>query len=874
MKLPESTVRAKSDSPADSLAVLTGLEDPPGGGRCFRPGHDARKRFAGVLLALGLAVGSAAAQRATFVDRPVLFRHLTTGDGLSQGTVHRILQDRQGFMWFATDDGLNRFDGYNFKTYRAAVDTPGSLESSVVFDIAEDYRGRLWVGTWGGGLSLFDQRAERFTVYRAESGNPRSLSDDRVNCLLPDPDGGIWVGTEGGLNLFHPETGHVTQYHGTPGDPASLSGEWIRSLYIDGEGVLWVGTDAGLNRFDRLRRSFARFRHDPGDPASLPHDQVLGMTGDGAGRLWVFTTAGVCRLDGAAGKFNRIADDGHPLVPLAGIPVRDILRDRSGVTWFGTAQGLYRLAPDSRRLERFTHDPDDPATLVGDSVIALCQDRSGVLWVGTLGQGGSTYQPGRQKFVPVRSREDGTTLSEVFGVLIEGRRIWLGTRAGLRSFDLPGAGKPDSGNLAGDFAQAFPACRDALEGRLTSVLFRDRGGTLWLAVRDFGLFRLSPDRSASALYRELMVGRDPVPVTQVLDLYEDQAGILWLGTDGFGLVRWDLRSGRIDAFRHDPRDHRSLGSDYVTKILEGADGTLWVGTWGGGVNLMDRAAGRFHRLVHQPGNLRSLSHNIVNTAFLDSRGTIWVGTYGGGLNRYDQARGEFARFTVREGLANDVVCGILEDGRGDLWVSTYSGLSRLERSTGRFTNYTSADGLQADEFNIRAQARSRDGWLVFGGTRGFNAFRPEEIGVNAFIPPVVFTGYQRFVYGGGTEVRGFLGAGDIELSYRDSVTLAFAALDYTNPAKNRFAYRLEGGYTDWVQLGTRHEITFANLSPGSYTLRVRGSNDEGKWNERGTSVAIVVHPPFYQTWWFRLALAAVAAALLYCGYRAWATRHR
>lgn len=829
-----------------------------------------RRRLALTLIVLCLAVGSAVARPA------VRFQHLTTGDGLSQGLVHRILQDRQGFMWFATDDGLNRFDGYDFKTFRSQVDTPGSLGSNTVFDIVEDSRGRLWAGAWGGGLSLFDRGTERFTTYRADAGDSRSLSDDRVNCLLPDPSGGLWIGTEGGLNFFNPETGDFTHHRSEPGNPASLSDDWVISLHLDRGGALWVGTLHGLNRFDKSAGSFTRFWHDAGNQGRLPQDQVLAIAEDSAGRLWAGTSGGLFHLDLPGGEFKRFATDPGQQALLGEASVSAILEDREGTLWFGTKGGLFRLDPKNGRVDRFTHDPAAPDTLVGNEVISLGQDRSGVIWVGSRGQGLSTYKPGRLKFVPRRTEKTGAAILQVHGILMDGEKIWVGTRSGLKCLDLAETPERESvrPDLRETFSRAFAGTRNLWEGREITTLCRDRTGTVWIAVRDAGLYRLSLDGGRSVLYPNLPHGQDAVRGNQILELFFDRSGIAWVGTDGSGLIRLDPRDESVVSYRHNPLDTSSIGNDYAMAMAEDAGGILWVGTWGGGISRLDRATGKFEHLAHRSGDIHSLSHDIVTCVFRDSREWIWVGTYGGGLNRYDRARGGFERLTVKDGLANDVVCGILEDSRGELWISTYGGLSRFNPSNRRFTNYTEADGLQAGEFNLHASARSPDGLLIFGGPKGVNAFRPDDIAANSFVPPLVFTGYRRLVYGGPLEDRMFVGAEGIDLSYRDSLTLGFAALDYTNTRKNQYTYELEGSYAEWVHLGNRHEITFANLAPGNYTLLIRGSNDEGVWNERGISALVVVHPPYFQTWWFRLALAALAVVLLFCSYRAWSSRQR
>ncbi len=802
-------------------------------------------------------------------ERDIRFRRLTPSDGLSQGTVHAILQDRQGFLWFGTDDGLNRYDGYSFRTYRSAVDEAGTLGSNVIFCLAEDGRGRLWAGAWEGGLNCFDPATERFRVFRARPGAAGTLSDDRLNAIVPDPSGKMWVATEGGLNLFDPDTGNCTRFRRRPGASGSLADDWVNALHLGADGVLWVGTRRGLCRFGPDRRSFDPIPFPAGPNAAPFSDHVTALEEDSSRRLWVGTSGGLFYLDRASTALVPFlaGDDGRPLI---GGAVWALFEDRDGLLWIGTSSGLYRLDRRNGRLDHCVHDPRDPSSLGDNFVLALAQDRSGVLWVGSRGRGLSSYKPGRLKFGSVWSGSGGPLAADVYSILPEpDGSVWLGTRGGLARGSLSGGGEGAATGgpyLAERFAEAFADSRHLWEKRLVQSLLRDRRGGYWVAVRDAGLFHLPAGGGTPRMYRNLPGDIDAFRSNQILTLFEDRSGAIWMCRDGSGLVRLNPADGSVVTYRRRPADPASLANDYVMMVAEDADGTLWAATWGGGVSRLNRATGKFDCLRHRPGDPRSLSHDIATTVYRDSRNTLWVGTYGGGLNRYDRVTGGFDRFTVKDGLANNIVCGILEDDQGDLWISTYGGISRFQTAIGRFASYTEADGLPANEFNIRSCARMDDGRLLFGGVRGACVFRPEAFSPNPTVPPLVFTGYRRFGPGGIPEERHWVGKEELDLSYRDSVTIGFAALDFTNPSKNRYAYQLEGGYPGWVQLGSRHEITFASLAPGVYTLRVKGSNDDGVWNERSIALTIRVEPPFWQTAWFRLAGLALLVGLLAAGY--------
>ncbi len=697
------------------------------------------------------------------------FERISTGEGLSQATVTAILQDRTGFLWFGTQDGLNRFDGSGFEIFRNDPNDPGSLGNTWVQALLESPSGDIWIATRGGGLNRWLRDRDAFERWRHDPDDPTSVAADQQRALLRDGDDLLWVGTEeSGLDRFDPASGGFTHFRHDRQDPASLSDDRVRALLEDSSGRLWVGTDSGLNLM-RADGTFAHYRHDPGDLESLGNDRVDWLLEDRGGVLWIGTEgAGVSKWDPRKWLFSN--DSVRPS-DLGNASVLALTLDGAGRLWIGTAGGGVDVVDrESGELTRYRHDPTDPTSLSADLVTAMTTDRRGTVWVGTMS-------------------------------------------GGLNRFD-------------------------AASGTFTR-------------------YRHDPARPDS-------LGHDGV-----MTLYEDPSGNLWAGTYGGGVNR--LRSdGGFDRWRHDPDDPETLSNDRVTAFAARPDGTLWVGTFGGGVNWFDPASGRFVRVRNEPERPTSLSHNSVWMMLVDEDGVLWVGTQGGldRLVRFDEATGEahFRRYGVADGLAGQFVFAILPDREGNLWISTNSGLSRFDPRTETFKNYDASHGLQSDEFNMMAYARGRDGELFFGGILGFNSFYPERISENTTVPPVVLTSFSKL----NRPVKLGRPISDVEelvLDWRDSViSFEFAALDFTAPEKNQYRYMLEGFDDNWIDHGNRRRVTFTNLDPGTYTLRVQGSNNDGVWNQDGIALRLVIPPPFWATLWFRALVGLGAVGLVFLGY--------
>ncbi len=790
----------------------------------------------------------------------IRFSRVSIEQGLSQSTVSCILQDRTGFMWLGTHDGLNRYDGDRFIVYRHDADDPRSLSHGFILDIAEDSAGDLWIGTQDGGLNRWHRETNDFTRYQHDPQNPQSLAGDRVRRVLIDRTGILWIGTaESGLDRLDPETGIFEHFRHDLEDATSVSDDQIRTLYEDRVGNLWVGTLGGLNLFDRMAKTFIRYRHDDSNATTLSDDRVRSILEDASGNLWVGTFEGLNRLNRATLTFDRFAHAPADPTSLSDNLARALFEDADGRLWIGTEGGLNLFQPESENFIHYRHSAADPTSLSSDLVMSVFQDRGGVLWIGTLAGGVNKWNPVTWSFAHYkRDPTDPASLSSnrVFAFSKDDRgTVWVGTLdAGLNAWD----------RRHGRFVhyRHDPEDPDSLGSDAVASLLHDHQGVLWVGTVSAGLHRFHPETRGFSRYDHDPEKPGSLSNSGVMSLFEDRQGVLWVGTYGGGLNRFRPDSGSFEVFRNDPRDPSSLSNDRVTAFAESGDGTLWIGTGGGGLNRFDPETGLFQAFRHDPDSTASLGSDAVNALHVDGEDNLWIGTHGGGLVRLvslddENGSAEFVSYSKSQGLPNANVVGVHSGGDGALWLSTYSGLSRFDPQAETFKSYDLSHGLQSDEFNVGAHFMSAEGELFFGGINGFNAFQPDLVETNSHAPPVVLTAVFKLH----KEVPLTAETDELVVGYRDwVVSFEFAALDYTAPEKNHYAYKLEGLTKDWVELGNLHRADLTNLDPGSYVLRIKGSNNDGVWNEDGIALAITVVPPPWRSWWAYTLYALTAAS--------------
>jgi len=830
-----------------------------------------------VLLRVSVIILAGVAVVASAGRERIDFGHISLEQGLSQSIIEQIVQDRMGFMWFATEDGLNRFDGYRFALHKNVPGDPQSLSYNEVKALYEDREGYLWVGIFSSGLNRFDPSTEKVVRYQHDHNRPDSLGADTVRCVLEDSSGRLWVGTEGGgLDLLDRETGTFVHHRADPDVSGAISHNDVRTIFEDRDGALWIGTNGGgLNRFDPDRGLFTVFRHSADDPASLSNDNVLAIHEDHTGILWVGTYGGgLDALDRTTGRFTHYPNDPAAPSSLSSDLVKSICEDHEGALWVGTdGGGLNRFNRENHTFTSFRHDPTDTYSLSSDRVYAVFQDRSQVLWVGTYGGGLNYFDVSRKGFRRYSNdpNNDNSLSHNIVWSFHEDPDgvLWVGTDGG-------GLNRLDRSTGKWRRFLYRPEDPTSLSHNTVRVVFGDREGRLWVGTHGGGLNRL--DRATGRFYQYRHNTDDPTSLShdELRSISQDRSGSIWIGTFGGGIDRLDPATGEFTHFRHDPDNPASLSHDFIRFAFEDSRGALWVGTQGGGLNRLDPGSSAFVHYRHDPDDPTSIGTDHVFAVHEDESGTMWFGNFGGGVSRLDRQTGRFKRYREGDGLAGDSVYAMLEDHLGTLWFSTTNGLSRFDPVTELFRNFDVRDGLQSNEFNGGSAYRSGKGEMFFGGINGFNAFFPYEININSVVPNVVVTDIQLFnqSIGVGDEVGGRIlldrsvtFTRHIDLSYSDNViTLEFAALHYSSPGKNLYAYCMQGFSDEWIPVSAdRRYATFTGLRPGKYLFSVRGANSDGFWNNEGTSLALTVKPPFWARWWFRLTglvlLAGLAAAV-------------
>ena len=795
------------------------------------------------------------------------FQHLTVENGLSQNLVRAIMRDRKGFMWFATENGLNRYDGYSFRVYQHDPADSTSLSNNMVADIVEDRKGRIWIATATGGLNRLDRETDRFVRFRNNPKDPNSLAQNNLSCARMDSQGVIWIGTSAGLDRWDEDAGRFRHFGREPGETDALQGSAVQSLCLGRDQSLWVATTNGFFRIHPDRKRVDRFSQDPKNPNGLAGNDQFAVIEDENGKIWIGTTGGgLNAYDPATGRWSLIRSDPRNQDGLGQNTIRCLGTDGAGLLYIGTENGgLTVMDLKTRRMRRYMPDLADPSSISSNSIRSVYHDGRGTLWVGTYNGGVNLSSPYLQRFTSYSAQPNGLLNPHVTS-LYEDRRgdLWIGVDGG-------GLNRLDS--RTGRFAHFLhdPGLPSSLCGDAVLCILEDRENRLWIGTWAAGLDRLDPATGRFTHYRTRFQDWNAGGKENISLLAEDTDGSV-IAAAGAGLHVLDRSR---DLFIPWETKYRIPGLN-TSKILcyhRDRQGIAWMGGWTG-LKRVDLKNRTFRHFQPDPSAPNSLSDVNVLCILEDSRGQIWVGT-GLGLDRYDPVTGGFAVTTMKQGLPSNSIQGLLEDGIGNLWIATARGLALWiggveDPDRPAFRIFDATDGLPGDEFKYGAAFKTRSGELLFGGQRGFVAFYPDRIRDNPIPPPVAITGFSIFnvpVQPGtkASPLKKTIWETDaVTLSYRQSVlTFEFSALNYILPQKNRYAYLLEGFEKNWNEVGIRRTATYTNLNPGRYVLRVKASNSDGVWNEEGVSLRLRITPPFWKTSWFTLLCILAAGASVY-----------
>jgi PAS domain S-box-containing protein len=797
----------------------------------------------------------------------VRFEHLTIDDGLSQNAGLAFLQDQQGYLWFGTQDGLDRYDGYKIVEYKNDPENKNSLSSNSIISLFQDKEGLIWIGTWGGGLNSYDPIKNEFTRYTPDPNDDKKISDPIVADVYRDEDGFVWVGTLGGLDRLDPSSGEILHYRNSPSDQKSLSSSVVSVIVPAGDGKLWVGTGAfnvagaGLNLFDPATGQSVRMEKS-GDCLASPNISDVITVNDGS--IWIsyggygVSGGGLDHFNPKTKKCTHYASGDNSSTQLTDSNITDLLIDQNGAlwatSWFG---GLWRLSSNGQFVN-IKHDPADPESLSTNSAFSIYEDRSGVVWIGTLGAGINKLNLDTIQFNTYRNTPSNplSLPNDHVGSFAQTNdgSVWVGIwEYGLTRFN----------PQLGTFIQYRndPADPDSISSNLVSSLYGDIDGTLWIGTLGNGLDNYDPKSRKFSHYRNIAGDPNSLLDDQVVSLYIDQNDRLWVGSVS-GLSMLDSKSQIFINYPTSapPVSFTSVGDE------------LWVGTWGGGILRLDLskpsnfnpASAEFTTLINDPDDLNSLSSNGVWSIIQSPDGIVWLGTEGG-LNRYDVGKNQFKAYTTKDGLRNATIVGMLMDRQNKLWLLTNNGLAKFDPKTEKFRIFDKSDGLQSNEYNSNAYMQDRNGIFYVGGVGGFSKFNPLTIAQDINPPDVAITNFSIF-----NKPQPFdpSGSTPIKLAYNQNfISFDFSAFDFQSPKNNQYSYKLEGFDKEWSEPGTRNYANYTNLPGGDYVFRVRAANSKGVWNNEGVSFKLKVIPPIWQTWQFISGFILLIGLLIFAALK-------
>ena len=795
-------------------------------------------------------------------------------DGLSEKSVTCILQDNKGFMWFGTRNGLNRYDGVEFKIYEFVYGDSTSISSNFINSLVEDSLGNIWVGTLDAGLNLYNREMDNFRRFQPRPGAKGAISDNWVTDLYIDSKHNLWVGTEkAGLELLEPGLTKFQHFKNDPNSLHSLNNNHVRVIFEDAKENLWVGTyGGGLSLFDRKKNKFIHHVHDPMDDESISSNYLYSYLQDSDGNNWVGTREGLNLLVETENgwKFKRFKPNIQDPTGLIHNIVLSIAEDNLGRLWIGLENGgLAIYDKKGGTFSNFWPDPLDPTSIGSNSIWAIYKDRIGTMWIAARNRGVNKWDQYHTKFIHHILPPSGNHKLANNDVLCfaedEKGNLWIGTDGG-------GLNYLDRATNTYTHYVHNPNDPKSLSSNSVISLELDSYGDLWIGTWEGGLNRFDKKTGTFQHYFHDAQDERSLGSNYVFSIFEDSSRKLWVGAFYEGLDLYDRNTDSFVHYRVDDTNPKAIGHNRVFTMYEDTKKNMWIGSEGGGLLHMDKDVNgnpSFTSFRYNPNDPSSLSSNLINAVYEDSRHNLWIGTWGG-LNKFDYESRTFKAYRKEDGLADNVVYGIIEDGEGNLWVSTNQGISKFNPETISFENYNTADGLQAQEFIRGSFLKSKSGEFFFGGVNGFNSFFPKAILGNPNVPPIYITNfwiYNDLIKPGAPRSplsSNITETEEIVLPYTlNEFTFEFAALNFSQAFKNQYAYILEGYDKNWHDAGSQRKASYAQVPPGAYTFRVKATNNDGVWNERGTTLRIIVSPPWWKTWWAYSVYGAAAFGLFF-----------
>jgi len=830
------------------------------------------KIFYSFLFLLLITTGSVYSQQRVFPFKDIV--HLTVENGLSNNGVQQLMQDKDGFMWFATYFGLNRYDGNEFKVF--------NYDPSKKYSISPGY----------------------FT-----------------GAMKQDNNGILWLNSDNnGFYSFNPRSGNVIQYRHIPGNSNSLVDDITYDLCIDKNGIVWIATESGLDAYDSQHNIFHHFIHHVNDSTSVSNNSVLGLCLDDDNNLYMITDAGgIDHFNTSTGKVTNHFDNNPSEKPIGDLQIRThhLSRGNNGILWIsGTANGITGYSYKDNKWFHFSHDDKNPFSLSSNSTDRIFEDHAGNLWVSTFEGDLNFLKYGTNNFYH---------LKDIGGNFFEDNEnnIWIASGAiGItiihtqqKSFECYVHDRANNHSLT--------------DNHHVCAFYENSDGTF--LIGSYGVDIFKPKTGTFQSLQTMQHGKNILAGKAIFTIYQDKKGINWFCTENGGLISYDKKTNVARSYEYDEKDTESLGAISCAGIIEDLKGRYWVAVWTGGLESFNPQSGKFRSFkVHEGKNSIStnsvgglmidsegilyicswdgglitfntdsetfkiyrhsaddpfsISSNITSSFFQSNNGIIWIGTIGGGLNAFNPVTKKFRSFTTKDGLCNDGIQSITPDNNGNIWIGTINGISCFTppsdpfnfNSTFHFRNYNTSDGIAGNEISFFGAYKSNDGKIYFGtDAAGMFCFNPDDLRENKFLPPVRFTDFKLFNRSVNSNDSTRILTSPIEivkeikLKYDQNViSFSFAALNYIHPEKNKYAYKLENFDKDWIYTdATKRFANYTNLDPGEYIFKVKGSNNDGVWNPQEASIKLFITPPYWATWWFRFLAAVAVAATVYALYR-------
>lgn len=794
------------------------------------------------------------------------FQNVSLQEGLSHEKVYCTLQDSKGFMWFGTRNGLSLYDGYNFTVFRHDPENSNSLSGNHIQVLHEDSEGNIWIGTYDGGLNVYNRYTNSFRTFQFNREDPNSIGSNNIYAIYEDSKQQIWIGTYGGgLCKYNKERENFEIFKNNPDNPNSLVNNAVFDILEDENGKLWIATfGGGLGVYDPSSHTFSAYQHLPEDEFSIPTNDLYSLCMDKFGNIWIGTYGkGLVHFNLKNKRFTTYLHQEEKRNTISSNYILSLAPDNSGNLWIATQNGgLNYMDVDAKRFYVFKKNQYNKDKLTTDYINAVYLDKAAKLWIATDGEG--VFHMNIQSIVFDNFIGDGKaipgfTAKSVTAIFEDTQNnLWLGTFGeGLYKIDNE---TQDLTNYSQDIVNT-----NSLSGNFITAITEDKDNFIWIGSLNEGLSRYNPQTRQWKNYQQQAGNSESLSNNTINALHADKHGNLWIGTDGGGLCRYNKATDSFTTQLHDPyQPDRSLAGN-VIKVIYEDENSLWLGTKSSGISRLELNTFKFTNFRHTGGGESALPSNEITGIARDKEGNLWVGTFDKGICQLDIKEKKYIHLTAKEGLISDNICSILDSKDGSVWISTTRGLSRLNPVTLQIHNFNLEDGLYNQEFVQWSGFKNNKNELFLGQLGSFLRFNPNFFTDVNYQPPVYLTSFRLFDKKVALDTPAFA-LNHINLTHEDNFfEFEYALLSYQNPTEREYAYIMENLDQNWKYVGNRRIASYTNLDAGTYIFKVKAKDKNGGWHEIARPVTIVIHPAWYNTWWFRFMafFITISSCLIY-----------